>query len=121
MLGDAENYSETPITMETKLAGEIESFVFILQRAGKLTPHQARLAAEERADGLARRLADHAHCDRHPETAPDADCAHCGDRSAYLTYLQAGGRDYRDWADDPAGEGISLLELRRRTRGESDE
>lgn len=60
MLGDAPNYTETPIeiptdddpkvSMELKLAGEIERYAFVLQRVGKLTPHQARMQAEARAD-----------------------------------------------------------------------
>jgi len=52
MLGDAENYSETPIEMEVKVAESPESFVFILQRVGKLTPHQARQRAEARVAEL---------------------------------------------------------------------
>lgn len=48
MLGDAPNYSENPIEMEVKVGESPERFVFILQRAGKLTPHQARLKAEAR-------------------------------------------------------------------------
>ncbi|MFV2172410.1 hypothetical protein ACFHW2_11490 [Actinomadura sp. LOL_016] len=65
MLGDAPNYTETPIevptdddpkvTMEVKLAGEIERYAFTLQRVGKLTPHQARGQAEARADAAERR------------------------------------------------------------------
>lgn len=60
MLGDAPNYTETPIeaptdndpkvSMEVKLAGEIDRYAFVLQRVGKVTPHQARMQAEERAD-----------------------------------------------------------------------
>lgn len=50
MLGDAPNYSETPIEMEVKVAEAPERFVFILQRVGKLTPHQARQQAEARAE-----------------------------------------------------------------------
>ncbi|MFD3802620.1 hypothetical protein ACFWTC_03105 [Streptomyces sp. NPDC058619] len=46
MLGDAENYSETPIAMEVKVAEDPERFAFTLQRVGKLTPHQARQQAE---------------------------------------------------------------------------
>jgi hypothetical protein len=47
MLGDAPNYSETPIEMEVKVAEDPERFAFTLQRVGKLTPHQARQRAEE--------------------------------------------------------------------------
>jgi hypothetical protein len=42
MIGDAENYVE----MEVKLAGEVERFAFVLQRVGKLSPHEARQQAE---------------------------------------------------------------------------
>lgn len=50
MLGDAPNYSETPIEMEVKVGGDSERFAFILQRVGKLTPHQVRQQAEARAE-----------------------------------------------------------------------
>ncbi|MFD0851353.1 hypothetical protein ACFQ07_03945, partial [Actinomadura adrarensis] len=56
MLGDAPNYSETlvepptdddpKLTMEVKLAGELERYAFTLQRVGRVTPHQARMQAE---------------------------------------------------------------------------
>jgi hypothetical protein len=57
MLGDAENYSETPVglpsvSIDVKLAGEYESFTLTVQRAGKLTPHQARERAERQRDEL---------------------------------------------------------------------
>lgn len=58
MLGEAPNYSETPVEMTTSLAADPEvpatweKFAFIVQRIapGKLTPHEARMAAEQRAD-----------------------------------------------------------------------
>ncbi|MFD9368801.1 hypothetical protein ACFWA6_14005 [Streptomyces sp. NPDC060020] len=50
MLGDAPNYSETPIEMVVKVAEDPERFAFILQRVGKLTPHEARQQAEQRAE-----------------------------------------------------------------------
>jgi hypothetical protein len=58
MLGEAPNYSETPIEMTTSLAADPdnsaswEKFAFVVQRIGpgKLTPHEARQAAEQRAD-----------------------------------------------------------------------
>lgn len=50
MLGDAENYSETPVEMTTHLAGQPERFTFVVQRVGKLTPHEARMLEKERAD-----------------------------------------------------------------------
>ena len=61
MLAGAPNYSETlagfddgladpPGTeMTVGLAGDPERYVFRLQRAGRLTPHQARQQAEQRA------------------------------------------------------------------------
>jgi hypothetical protein len=58
MLGDAENYSETPVglpssvSMDVKLASEYEMFTLTVQRAGKLTPHQARERAEQQRDEL---------------------------------------------------------------------
>jgi hypothetical protein len=57
ILGDATNYTETPVEMEVGVAESPERFVFILQRAGKLTPHQARLQAEQRARHAETRLA----------------------------------------------------------------
>lgn len=47
------------------------------------------------ADQLASRLAHHAYCDEHPLTAPGPDCPSCRDRAAYLTYVGAGGEDFR--------------------------
>jgi hypothetical protein len=68
MLGDAPNYCETEIElgrtdpdgfeMTAGLAGDPERFVFRLQRAGRLTPHQARIQAEQRADDAEQRLAE---------------------------------------------------------------
>ncbi|MFG2670829.1 hypothetical protein [Streptomyces sp. NPDC048445] len=50
MLGDASNYTETPIEMEVKVGESPERFAFVLQRVGKLSPHQARQQAEQRAE-----------------------------------------------------------------------
>lgn len=65
MLGDAENYSETRIdipreafSMEIKAAGEFDRYVFTVQRAGKLTPHEARQAAEADRDAAHAELAE---------------------------------------------------------------
>jgi hypothetical protein len=75
MLGDAENYSETPVglpssvSMDVKLAGEYEMFTLTVQRAGKLTPHQARIKAERERDD-ARALAK-ALFDRIRDFVPD--------------------------------------------------
>lgn len=57
MLGDAENYSETPVEMEVKVGESPERFAFTLQRVGKLTPHQARQRVEARIAELEERLA----------------------------------------------------------------
>jgi hypothetical protein len=45
LIGDAANYTE----MEVALAGDPGRYIFRLERCGHLTPHQARLQAEERA------------------------------------------------------------------------
>lgn len=52
MLGDAPNYTETPIEMQVKVGESPERFAFVLQRVAPkaLTPHQARQQAEERAE-----------------------------------------------------------------------
>lgn len=48
MLGEAPNYSETPLEFNFGLAGQTERFAFIVQRVGggALTPHEARQAAD---------------------------------------------------------------------------
>lgn len=61
MLGDAPNYTETPVempsvSMEVGLAGEVERYALIVQRVGKLTPHEARRQAEAERDRLRSRL-----------------------------------------------------------------
>jgi len=74
MLGDAENYSETRVDfpaehvdLELKLAGELERYVFTVQRAGKVTPHEARVKAEqERDDARALALACRESIDQMP-------------------------------------------------------
>ncbi len=67
LLGDAQNYCEAEVDygladppgteMDVKLAGEVEHYVFRVQRRGKLTPHQARKLAEERAEAAEAKLA----------------------------------------------------------------
>lgn len=74
MLGDAENYSETRVDvpadhveLELKLAGEMERYVFTVQRAGKVTPHEARVKAErERDDARALAVACRESIDQMP-------------------------------------------------------
>lgn len=51
MLGDAPNYTETEVkmpsaSMEISPAGSVERYALIVQRVGKLTPHEARQQAE---------------------------------------------------------------------------
>lgn len=58
MLGDAPNYSETPITFTVSLAGEAERYAFTVQRVGKLTPHEARQQAECERDEWRQRFED---------------------------------------------------------------
>jgi hypothetical protein len=81
MLGDAPNYVE----MEVKLAGEVEGFAFVLQRVGKLTPHEARQQAEAERDTwreLVRELAYDGPCqyDHHDQcqghSLHDRPCPH---------------------------------------------
>lgn len=52
MLGDAENYSETPIQFHVKVAEQPELYILTVQRTEphKLTPHQARQQAEAERD-----------------------------------------------------------------------
>jgi hypothetical protein len=50
LLEGAENYSE--ISMEFKLAGDWQRYAFHVQRAGKLTPHEARRQAEAEREEL---------------------------------------------------------------------
>ena len=50
MLTGAENYSETRVDFEVKVAESPERYVLTVQRAGKLTPHEARQQAEAERD-----------------------------------------------------------------------
>lgn len=56
MLGDAQNYSETPVELppsaEFGIGTAGERYVVIVQRPGKLTPHQARLRAEAKYERI---------------------------------------------------------------------
>lgn len=67
---------------------------------------------------LAGRLAAHAHCDEHPESASRKDCPYCEDRTAFASYLTAGGRDPRP--AKPTGRGITLSELVAKDRTPGD-
>lgn len=59
MLGDAPNYSETPIEMVVKVGESPETFAFTLQRVGKVTPHQARQKAEQQLAEVLRIVSAH--------------------------------------------------------------
>lgn len=57
MLGDAPNYTETEVkmpsvSMEVSPAGSYDRYALIVQRVGKLTPHEARQQAEARAERI---------------------------------------------------------------------
>ena len=68
MLGDAPNYTETPIEMVVKVAEEPQQYAFTLQRVGKITPHQARQKAEARVAELEARLAKYEGTPGHPQS-----------------------------------------------------
>lgn len=81
MLADAENYAETRVDYDTGRADppglEIETghagqerYVLRVQRAGRLTPHEAREAAEAERDQLRAELAAYRdNDDPHPEAS----------------------------------------------------
>ncbi|MGR6922596.1 hypothetical protein ACU635_50795 [[Actinomadura] parvosata] len=57
MLGDAPNYTETEVkmpsvSMEISPAGTYDRYALIVQRVGRLTPHEARQQAEAERDEL---------------------------------------------------------------------
>lgn len=59
MLGDAENYTETKLSWDVKVAESPETYTIVIQRhaPGALTPHEARQRAEARAAKLETALA----------------------------------------------------------------
>lgn len=56
LLGDAENYSETPVelppSVEMSIGTAGERYVVTVQRPGRLTPHEARRQAETERDRI---------------------------------------------------------------------
>lgn len=54
LLQDAPNYSETKVSMDVKVAESPEMYTVVIQRhgPGRLTPHEARMRAEEQRDTL---------------------------------------------------------------------
>jgi hypothetical protein len=68
---------------------------------------------EQVAKALAGRLRNHAYCETHPGSRPDAACPFCADRSAYrLWQAKAGVQDPPpyDWPT------IDIFELHRSDR-----
>ncbi|WP_330173028.1 hypothetical protein OG875_05115 [Streptomyces sp. NBC_01498] len=59
MLGDAPNYTETPVEMVVKVGESPERYAFTLQRVGKITPHQARQKAEADLDTMLRIITEY--------------------------------------------------------------
>ncbi|MFI1161415.1 hypothetical protein [Streptomyces sioyaensis] len=115
MLGDAPNYTETPVaidnsetlSMDVKVAESPEMYTLTIQRhaPGTLTPHQARMKAEgelERLRATIARVEAYAHEMRHKDAmgllaALDAPrpCVECG-------HLKAQHQD----ADEPVSVGL---------------
>jgi hypothetical protein len=86
MLGDAENYSETPVEMVVKVAESPETFAFTLQRVGKVTPHQARQRAEQERDRLRAALEKVADIGNVQSCmCSDDDCPYAAARAALAT------------------------------------
>jgi hypothetical protein len=97
MLGDAPNYSETPVEMEVKVGESPERFAFILQRVGKLTPHQARQKAErERDEARGQLAAVLAECDAIETEARGQHDKDGGMREAVRRIRTAARRDCRE-------------------------
>lgn len=77
-------------------------------RTGRRTEVRSSRAAVL-AELLASRLAAHAYCDTHTESAADPDnCPYCADRAAYTAWLAQGGEDFRDQG---SGRPIALEDI----------
>lgn len=63
LLQDAPNYSETKLEMDVKVAESPETYTVVIQRhdPGKLTPHEARVRAEEEKRQILRLLVEFWH------------------------------------------------------------
>lgn len=92
MLGDAENYSETPVelppSVEMGIGTAGERYVVIVQRPGKLTPHQARRQAEAERDEI--RDAVQALADEQDQAAADLLARATTDVSDQLVAIRDG-------------------------------
>jgi hypothetical protein len=53
LLDGAENYSETTVETTFSISEDPQRYSFVVQKAGKLTPHEARRQAEAERDRLA--------------------------------------------------------------------
>lgn len=104
MLGDAPNYTETrmdvptdddpKVSMEVKLAGELDRYVFVLQRVGGLTPHEARMKAEaERDEAIAEMREEARTAD---ELRRNRDQLH-DELTAARAELEDRGKELADW------------------------
>lgn len=80
MLGDAENYSETPVEIDVGLGVDPDNpkprelYTVVIQRVGKVTPHQARKRAEAERDRAV--LAKIAHAKAVEEWRREAEDLH---------------------------------------------
>jgi len=52
LLEGAENYSETTLEWDFKIPEDAQRYSFVVQKVGKLTPHEARRKAEAERDEL---------------------------------------------------------------------
>ena len=52
LLEGAENYSETTLEWDFKIPEDTQRYSFVVQKVGKLTPHEARRKAEAERDEL---------------------------------------------------------------------
>lgn len=82
MLGDAPNYSETEVkmpsvSMEISPAGTLDRYALIVQRVGKLTPHEARQRAEAERDALS--AATDRVLELHRMSDATGACKHCSE------------------------------------------
>jgi hypothetical protein len=79
LLGDAENYSETTVEWDIGLAGETDRYTIVIQRVGKVTPHQARRRAEAERDHWRERYRQEANLRWDNGLPPGGEvCATCG-------------------------------------------
>lgn len=104
MLGDAENYTETPIgfpkahvDLTVKVAEEVEWYVLTVQRKGRLTPHEARKRAEKERDEALERVAD--------LEAQLAEMTRCRDAAIRLAEREDTGIEFH--LDDALRDGLA--------------